>query len=57
MSNPGEKEEGEGFHCVVASEVVEHIDNLLLFLHLLSSSVKPKLLCAAKVGDCIMYHH
>ena len=30
----------EGFDCVVASEVAEHVDDLSLFLHLLSSSVK-----------------
>ena len=34
------EEEREGFDCVVASEVAEHVDDLSLFLHLLSSSVK-----------------
>ena len=35
-----EEEKGEGFDCVVASEVAEHVDNLPLFLKLLSSYVK-----------------
>ena len=34
-----EEEEAE-FDCVVASEVAEHVADLSLFLHLLSSSVK-----------------
>ena len=34
------REKGAGFDCVVASEVAEHVDNLPLFLKLLSSYVK-----------------
>lgn len=38
-----EEEEAE-FDCVVASEVVEHVADPSLFLHLLSSSVKVRII-------------
>ena len=42
------------FDCVVASEVVEHVADLSLFLHLLSSSVKVRI-SSAKIFNSVNF--